>query len=569
MKNFIKTIFKTIKKLDKYTTDYKKRTAVVELPSLAYVNWGIYLANKNEFDKAIEKFETSIAMAQQTPSAYLNLGIVYAKKCQYEKAIENFRKTLKLDAKNVRAYSLWGTALVEMGQYKESEYFFKKAKEIDSGNPEVYVNYGVALARQEKREKAKEMFKFALFYDPTNYHALYLWGILLFETENYDESIEKFDAVLELYPVHPQAFYYKGLAFFKLGNYKVAYNEAKKAHEILPIGIESQLLMAESMMMLKKQDECLSIYEKAQNNEHLTPQFYISWGIALQNFNLIKEAKEKFYTALQIAPTNNIVLMHLGICFMKENNIDEAMKIFEKILETEEKNADAIANIGLCLYKKQEYENALNKFLSAVKLSRKSSFLYFYIANCYYHLRDIKKSMEYYETTLEYLPDHIEALLNYSNLLMETGNDRDAIRKIRHAYQLEPKSSKINFMYSLALLKLKLFKESIEKSDYCLTIDNNFLAAKYVKAEALLGLKRPHEALGLIQDISDEKRNTQEFLHISAIIYTNLAQLSPSDYNINTAIECCNKVIDHYPEEAAWEKENTKILETLKTSERH
>ena len=45
MKNFFIQIYKNILKLDEYTNQYLKHSNNIEIPSIAYTNWGMYFAN--------------------------------------------------------------------------------------------------------------------------------------------------------------------------------------------------------------------------------------------------------------------------------------------------------------------------------------------------------------------------------------------------------------------------------------------------------------------------------------------------------------------------------------------
>ena len=124
-------------------------------------------------------------------------------------------------------------------------------------------------------------------------------------------------------------------------------------------------------------------------------------------------------------------------------------------------------------------------------------------------------------------------------------------------------------MYAVVLVKQKMYKDAIEKLDNAIQIDENFYGAKFVKAEALLGLNKPQEAIGVLTSLPDWLYDSKDFLNLCSISYTNLAQLSPSNYNIETAKYYCNKLKELYPGETVYEKAQEYIQETLKTNERH
>ena len=106
MKNFFLQIYKSILKLDEYTNQYLRNSNNIEIPSLAYTNWGMHFANLKDYDKAIEKLETAIMMSNQSPKPCISLGIIYAKLKEYEKAEKVLLEAIKRDSQNAYAYSI-------------------------------------------------------------------------------------------------------------------------------------------------------------------------------------------------------------------------------------------------------------------------------------------------------------------------------------------------------------------------------------------------------------------------------------------------------------------------------
>ena len=97
IKNSIKS---QIDKLDKFVKNYNESSKTVQIPSSAYMNWGIDLAQRGKLDEAMEKLQTAALMANQNPGVYINIGIAMLKQKNFEEAIKNFRKAVKIDKFN-------------------------------------------------------------------------------------------------------------------------------------------------------------------------------------------------------------------------------------------------------------------------------------------------------------------------------------------------------------------------------------------------------------------------------------------------------------------------------------
>ena len=126
MKKFFKQIYKKILKFDEYTNQYLKISNNVEIPSLAYTNWGMHLANLKDFNSAIEKLETAILMSNQNPKPCISLGIIYAKLKEYDKAENVLKEAIRRDTQNAYSYSVLSSIYISKDRFEEAEDTIKK-----------------------------------------------------------------------------------------------------------------------------------------------------------------------------------------------------------------------------------------------------------------------------------------------------------------------------------------------------------------------------------------------------------------------------------------------------------
>ena len=123
--NFGEEIKKSIDKFDVFVKKYKAVSQTSQIPSTAYMNWGIELAQSGRTEEAIDKLRTATLMASQNPGAYINLGITFLRQKNFEEAIKNFRQAIKVDKYNSKAYALWASALSEIGDLKGAIDIYK------------------------------------------------------------------------------------------------------------------------------------------------------------------------------------------------------------------------------------------------------------------------------------------------------------------------------------------------------------------------------------------------------------------------------------------------------------
>ncbi len=533
MKKFFQQIYKKILKFDEYTNQYLKISNNVEIPSLAYTNWGIHLAHLKDFNSAIEKLETAILMSNQNPKPCISLGIIYAKLKEYEKAENVLKEAIRRDSQNAYAYSVLSSIYIAKDRFEEAEDTIRKALKLSPSDAEIYLNYGILCAKLQKKNKAIEMLKKSKLLNPTNSHTYFVLGVMLFETDKINEAFAEFKQLEDLNPKYKNLNYYLALCYKKEKNHIAVLEYAQRALNDDCLNPSIYILLAQTYINLNRKDDALLIYQEGENKGINDFEFYLSWGISLLRMNNINIAKEKIYKSLDIKENNSIALYRLGCCFYKEKNFGKAEELFKKAIDSDFSNSNAIADLGIIYYEKKEYNNAIQTFFRAIDLSSEKAYLYFYIANCYYKLNRLKKSIDYYEKTIEYYPLHLEAFINCCVCFLDMNNDKEALRKIRSAYQINRNSEKVNLIYALIDLRLGIYSDAIEKLELLLSKNPNCKEAKLIKAHTLINLKKPQEALNIILSFDDETKDSAICIYLSHLAYKILVEETPSNYNKN------------------------------------
>ncbi len=531
MIQFLLQIFNKINKLDTYTSQYKKLSNNIEIPILAYTNWGLHFAQIKDFNSAIEKLETAMLMSNQNPKPCISLGVIYAKLKEYEKAEQVLKKALARDSQNPYTYSLLSSVFIATDKFNQAEDALKKAIKLAPSDAENYLNYGIFYAKQQKRHKAIEMLKKSKYLNPSNLHTYFLLGVMYFELNQINEAFYEFKELEKLKANYKNLNYYLALCYKKEKNYIAVTEYAQRALEDSPLNSSVYILLAQSYISNNKQDEGLKIFEQAFNKGLNDFDLFFAWGNSFLQLNKISEAEDKFKTALNLKPNDSNTLYEIGVCYLKNKNYEKAEEYYNRAINSDSNNYSALADLGLLYYKKNDFEKALKNFFNSISLSSEKSYLYFYIANCYYRMGKTKKSLDFYEKTIEYYPTHLEAYINYALNLLFENNTKDALRKIRSAFQINRTSEKVLLVYSFIELKSGLYANAIEKTDLILSKAPENNGAKYIKIQALINLKKPQEAITLIHSLSENEKDSMLFIYLNFQAYKKLVEDNPSNYN--------------------------------------
>ena len=370
---------------------------------------------------------------------------------------------------------------------------------------------------------------------------------MYYETDKNSEAFCEFKQLENLDPTYKKLSYYLAICYKKEKNYMAVLEYAQRALEETPENPAIYILLAQNYMSLGKEQECYNLFQQAEDKKVADFEVYLAWGITLLNNNKVTDAKIKIEQALAIDANNANALYRLGSCFYKEKNYEKAESLFKQAILEDVSNTLAMSDLGILYYDTNRYEEAINTFFKVISISSQKSYLYFYIANCYYKLGRQKKSLEYYEKTIEYYPNHLEALINYTVNLIDMDNIREALRKIRNAYQINRESDKVLLVYALTSLKAGIHSDAIEKADQLLAKVPDSQDAMLIKANALINIKKPQEALNILLSQNDADKNNYAFAYLAYCAYKILVEESPSNYNesmVNFYLDKINELKD-------------------------
>ena len=134
----------------------------VHQPAYYELYTGITLANKEQYDVAIEHYSNVLALNPRMATAYSHRGHAYYDRGEYDSAIADYEQALSFDPQNDAVYHNLGLAYAGKGDYREAIQFYDQALEL---NPDRYTRYYrfESFLLLEEWDKAGEEIRFAAF----------------------------------------------------------------------------------------------------------------------------------------------------------------------------------------------------------------------------------------------------------------------------------------------------------------------------------------------------------------------------------------------------------------------
>ena len=191
-----------------------------------------------------------------------NLGLVLADRGQFDDAIQHFRRAIELKSDCHEAYNNLGTVLADTQGPQQAIVQFQKSLQIKPDYPEAHFNLGLVLARINQPAEAIAQFEEALRLRPNYPDAHVGLGIRLAEQGRLPEAIGHFQTAVELKPDYADAYNSLGVALVRAGQPQAAIEQYQKALQLNPRNIDWYSNLAEALARTNRMPEAIAEIQK-------------------------------------------------------------------------------------------------------------------------------------------------------------------------------------------------------------------------------------------------------------------------------------------------------------------
>ena len=113
---------------------------------------GVALAEKGEYEQAIQRYRVCIKLNPEMASAYSNRADAYHELGEYDSAIADYRKALTFDTLNSAIYHNLGVAYAAQGNYHQAIQYYSQALHLDDDDYTRYYRFEAWLLLEEWEE---------------------------------------------------------------------------------------------------------------------------------------------------------------------------------------------------------------------------------------------------------------------------------------------------------------------------------------------------------------------------------------------------------------------------------
>ncbi len=191
---------------------------------------------------------------------------------------------------------------------------------------------------------------------------------------------------------------------------------------------------------------------------------------------------------------------------------------------------------------KTEFENCLSEYKKSLEINADHPNTHINYGNIYLQQGDLAKAEESYREAIELGPELFSPYINLADLYRRQERDVEGEKILKEALEEHPEMAPIH--YSLGLLKVREgnYDEAIEYLEKAATLEYSDPHYTYVYAVALNSMKRPEEAIRILESTLEKHPYNKEILYI-------LTTLNYEQGNLSKAREYANKLNEYFPDD--------------------
>lgn len=351
---------------------------------------------------------------------YINRGNEFLAKNDFERALEQYESAIKENPGNIKAYIGKSRVLDIMDRDKEALEICEKAFELGGEEPELYDLKGSILVDLGEGEDALLSIDKAISLSPSNGSYYSNKAYVLNKLGRYDEAIQCCDKAIELNPDMDMAYNNKAFSKDCIGELKEALELYDKSIEINPYSYLAYYNKAVLYSDLKKYKNSLDSLNKALStniNKTLLLKLYIKKSEVFNKLQEFEEAIKYADKALSLDTKSSEAYMMKGISSRYLDKYEDAVNYFDKSIELDNNNADAYVNKAKLLCDDEKYDQASELCRKAIEINKSCAFAYTTLGVIEVYKNNYKESIQYFDQAIEIDPRYMDAYDNKAYVL--------------------------------------------------------------------------------------------------------------------------------------------------------
>ncbi len=445
-------------RLDEANAYLDKAIAEVDDPlQLIYLAARLHLSQGNE-EKADALIEQATQADPQDPKPYLVLSAYRGRQRDIPGALAAAEKAIEIAPDDIDANLRVAEILVDVGYREGDAAKVKRGREIVEGVLErqpshpggLMVKAKIDLA-EEKLDDAIAALRAAIDVDPELSQAHYILGTALSLQGEKTAARTELARALEIDAGLLEARRVLARVHANLYEHEYAIEEGRRYLRERPDSVDTRILVAQSLVILKRTDEALAELEQISEEDRTVDVLFAMGRVHLRNGDT-EIARDFMIRALEMNPTHHDILRNLLRLDRQEGRFPESVARINQAVEAEPENAKLRLLVGVVALMDKRQTDAEAAFKQAIEIDPTDVAGYEHLARLYASTGRLPEAVKTYEDAVKVRPSDPN-LHHFLGILYQYGGERDkAIERYEDAIKYGPNlaEAKNNLAYIYA-----------------------------------------------------------------------------------------------------------------------
>ena len=264
-----------------------------------------------------------------------------------------------------------------------------------------------------------------------------------------------------------------------------------------------------------------------------------SLGAIYRRLKRYEESIEILERAVDEGRQSADVNYNLGFTYREMGNWDDAIEAFSSVVNENPSDVLAHNHLGAIYLEKKDYQKSIASFKRGLQIDPNHPILNYNLARCFSQAKMYSDSIRCFQNALKAKPGWVDAIKDFSNVLVKCQKSREASELVKHSIELHPNDTKLLAMLGNIYLDQYDYDSAEKTFKRAKKIDDQDIQILTGLSESLEKGEKPEEALETVLDALEiapddkdlKKRYVQTLLSANQIdaAGTNVKELYEED----------------------------------------
>ncbi|MDD7610658.1 MAG: tetratricopeptide repeat protein [Spirochaetales bacterium] len=310
-----------------------------------------------------------------------------------------------------------------------------------------------------------------------------------------------------------------------LANVYVKSNEDEKAipyyEQIInfyPHDIEAMNSLGAIYRRIKKYQKSVEILKKAQHEQNISSVNY-NLGFTFKEMGNYEDAIECFESVITENPDDVLTYNHLGSIYLLQKNYEKSVNSFKHGLQVDQNHPILNYNLARCYAESKNYRDSIKYFEKALRTRPGWIEAVRDFSDVLVKCQKNSSAQELVERTIKMHPQNADLLCILGNIFLSQFDYDNAVKTFEKAEEIEPNDVKILMGFSEALEKGDRIDEALEKAVEAADLSplNPDVRKRYI--HTLLSAQKYDQALEHVKELEETEGDDLQVLDLYGQYY--------------------------------------------------